>query len=368
MKTHGIQLSALLLLSAVLLLPAQESPLATLERTIDTGEELPVLAAWSPDNARLAYATEAEVSRHQIRVKEDRDIRTYPGEVWLTDFTDKPERILKRRRFRERGGGVPSFSITHLNWSPDGQKLAVELRAGGETATLLLTTEGKPVKVGSGGGNILEGYDAAWLGDSESVALLYEVLQPRLLHSVGLLRVTAGRILSLFRDKTFAAVAWLPQSRQAVMVERDKEFAEPPRLVLGNLDDGTLEPLDELSEGYLGGLQATPDETRVSYFVGQQKLAVRSLAPTAEVDDYPIPFGTYRWLDNNRLLFLEPEEIGSRKGWLTFYDRRTGEQARVLPETLLHNFWLSPDGRRLAVLTADSFPQLKIYRLTLPGE
>jgi hypothetical protein len=198
--------------------------------------------------------------------------------------------------------------------------------------------------------------------------LLYEALEPRLLHQVGLVRVVAGRTLSLFRDQTFAAVAWLPQSHQAVMVERDKEFAEPPRLVLGNLDDGTLKPLDDLKEGYLGGLQATPDETRVSYFVGQQKLAVRGVAPGREVRDYPVPFSTYRWLDDNRLLFLDPEEIGNRQGWLTLYDVGTDKKTRVLPETLLHNFWVSPDGQRLAVLTADSFPQLRIYRLNLPAE
>lgn len=344
---------------------ADTTPL-TLLTTVETGEELPVIAAWAPDGQRLAYGTEAEMSRREISVKEDRESYTYPGEVWVTDFQKKPERVLKRKRFRDYEGGIPSFSVTRVEWAPDGSKLAVELRdPAGETATFLLTPGGKAVKIGGERGNMVDGYQAGWLGDSESLPQLHEALKPRLLHRVSLLRVTGGRNLPLFREKTFSAAAWLPESHRAALIEQDKDFADPPRLVVGNLDNGTLEPIDELSDGYLGGLQAGPDESHVSYFVGQEKLAVRALTPKSEVSTIPVPLGRYQWLDENRILFVEPDDIGSRKGWLSLYDRGTDSKQRLLPETKVYDFWVTREGTKLAALTADQSPQLRIYQLNL---
>ena len=342
--------------------------LATWVRTIDTGEDLPVIAAWAPDGTRLAYGTKVEVSRRKITVKDDREVYSYPSEVWITDFERDPRRILKGQRFRNRRGIIPSFTVTHLAWAPDGEKLAVELTdRQGESATFLLTPKGKRVKVGERGLNLLDGYGAGWLGDSESVGVLHEVLNPRLLHRLSLLRVTAGRHLSPFRDKTFAAVAWMPRSHKAVLVERDRDFADLPRLLVGDLDKSTTELIEELQEGYLGGLQASPDETQVSYFVGQEKLAVRAAEPESSVEHWPIPLGRYAWAGrSNTLLFVEPEDIGSRRGWLTLYNPADSSKVRVLSEQKVENFWLTPDGRQLAVLTADDWPELRIYRLRLP--
>jgi len=348
----------------------QENPaLAIWVRTIDTGEDLPVIAAWAHDGGRLAYGTEVEVSRRKITVNDDREIYSYPSEVWITDFVKDPKRILKGKQFRNRRGLIPSFHVTHLAWAPDGEKLAVELTdRENESATFLLTADGKRVKVGDGGPNLLDGYGAGWLGDSESVGILHEAMNPRLLHRLSLLRVTAGRNLSLFREKTFAAVAWMPDAHKAALVEQDQEFADPPRLLLGDLDRGTTEVLAELGDSYLGGLAATRDETKVSYFVGQEELAVRELGTDAAVKILPIPLGRYAWIgQGDTLLYIEPDDIGSRKGWLTLYDPASKSKVRVLSELKVSNFWLASDGKQLAVLTADKWPELRIYRLPLPA-
>lgn len=363
-----------LLLSLALLcvggvsLRGEQQAVARWITTIEAGEDLPVIAAWSPDGRRLAYGTEREVSRREITPKRDTEVYSYPGEVWVTDLKGKPKRILKGKQFSNRKGKIPSFSVTRLAWSPDGQKLAVELSDAEGSATFLFTPKGKNVKLGASRRNFLEGYGAGWLGDNESLGLLREAVNPRLLHRVSLVRVSAGRNLWLFRERTFAAVAWLPRARKAVMVERDREFAEPPRLVLGNLENGTVEVLDELREGYLGGLQVTPDETRVSYFVGQEKLAVRSLAAEAAVEYLPIPLGRYQWVGRSAtLLFLEPEEPGRRKGWLTLYNPVQESKLRLLPEVQAYDFWVGPEGGRVAVLIAGDSPELRVYRLEIPS-
>lgn len=343
-----------------------QAPTAQLETTINTGEDLAVVVAWAPDGQRLAYGTEKRISRRRspMGVGEG-EVDYYPGEVWISDLAGPSKRILKYDFLRAAEGEFFSFSVERLAWSPDGLKLAVEITDEKKnTATFLLTAEGKKVKVGSSPVNYVAGYGGGWLSDSESLGLLSEAVNPRLLHQVSLLRITAGRVVPLFTDRSFAAVAWLPAAHKAVLVESDPEFARTPRLAVGNLETGELTVLDELTEGYLGGLRVTPDETTASYFVGQEKLAVRELKADAPIEYWPIPVGRYEWLGSRRaVLFLEPEAPGRHTGWLALYDSARKTKERVLPNELIQDFWVSPDGQRVAVLTAGLKPVLKVYRL-----
>lgn len=365
--TLGLFLFSLLSLTA-LTLPAGQAPTAQLVTTVQTGKALAVVAAWSPDGSRLAYGTEKEVERRFVPPSQEGKAMAYPAEVWITNLRDKPKRILKDDFLRGYAGDYYSYSVEQLVWSPDGTKLAVEITDERKnTGTFFFTAKGKKIKMDSSRDNYVAGYGGGWLGDSESLGLLSEAVKPRLLHRVRLVRVTSGRAIPLFGENRFAAAAWLPQSSKAVLVERDPEFARPPRLLLGDLKSGRLETLAELSEGYVGGLQASPDESHVSYFVEQEKLAVQRLEPEAPVEHWPIPFGRYAWAGSQAVLFIEAEKLGRPTGWLTFYDPAQGSKHRLLPEEVIYDFWVTPDGQRLAVLTAGSNPAMKIYHLSLPS-
>ncbi|MEE9234203.1 MAG: hypothetical protein V3U28_02030 [Candidatus Acidoferrales bacterium] len=369
MRAAVLSLAGLCLFSLLGFTALSEEPASTavLVKTIETKDDLAIIAAWAPDGRRLAYGTELRIRRRSAGVRE---AYVYPGEVWVTEVDDEDRRrILKHDAFRDRRGDFFSFSVERLGWSPDGQRLLVELTDEEKsTATFFLTHKGKKVKVGESSRNFVAGYGGAWLGDSQSVGLLEEALAPRLLHRVQVVRVRGGRVLPLFPHHVFAAVAWLPRAQQMVGVERDPEFARPPQLARGDLRSGELELLAEV-EDYIGGLQASPDETRVSYFVGQEELAVRVLAADSPVEHWPVPFGRYQWWPRRgAVLFIEPEAPGERSGWLTAYDPARDRKQRVLPQEKIQDFWVSPHGQHVAVLTVGLRPRMKIYRLPTPAE
>ncbi len=335
---------------------AQSPAQAALVLTI-AGEE-PVLAAAFSADGRLAYAIQKTIERGELWAR--------GAEVYVVSLDGKEKkRILRADRFREpRTGRILSFQIDRLAFSPDATKLAVELTPRqGTTEVFFYKSTGGEISLG-GQGNSAAGYGVAWLGDN-SVGMLEEAAPPRLLHRVFVVRLEAGRFVPLFRPRLFAAVAWLAGKEEAVLVERDENFSQPPRLLRGNLVSGSV---TELATGpdYLGGLRATGDGEEYSYFAGQNKLVRRKLngEVTATI---AIPFSHYEWLGTSgALAYLEPEKPGMQTGWLALWNPEQAERARLLPDERIKNFWVAPDGKHVAVLTAEEIPVLKVYRLAVP--
>jgi len=343
---------------AILLVPllahGQTCWQAEFVRTIGS-EDVPVVAAWSSDT-RLAYGTE--------KIVPVGDVSHRCGEVYVVTLAGEKQRILKHDYFRREPASSFSFSVDRIIWSPDATKLGVELTLTNEedaTALFIFKSKGGELRI-KDSTNSVRGYGGAWLADNASLGMLEEALAPRLLHRVFVVRVEAGRTIVLFQSRTFSAVAWVPGKMQAVLVERDAEFVQPPKLLVGDLISGQVKELGEVPD-YLGGLQATPDGERFSYFVGQDKLVVRRLSGEP-VGEAAIPLGRYEWLGKSgAIAFLEPQEPGGASGWLAVWDPTTQVCTRLIADERIRDFWLAPDGSLVAVLTADEVPELKIYRL-----
>ncbi len=344
---------------AFLLLALEREPQLLI--TVDTKKDLPQLAAWSPDGQRLAFGTERELNPFRARAGEDAP-RFYPAEVWLLEMAKlnkKPRRLLDYREVRSL-----NYRIDRLSWAPDGTRLAAEMthrRLG--TATFFFTEKGKLARLGGNKRfNFVMGYGGGWMADSVNYGLLTEALPPKLLHQVSLLRVDGGRLLARFRPDTFAAVAWLPQKQQIVGIKRDREFAEPPQLVLGDLGKSTLKELGEEPD-FQGRLAVSPDEKLVSFFTAYDTLTVKNIETGEKAASLPVPLGAYKWSPlGDAVYYLEPAEIGDNTGRLMRVDLVTKQKSEVLGP-LLYDFWLSPDASHIAVVTATEETELRIYRL-----
>jgi len=320
-----------------------------------SGEEAVLAAAFSSQD-QIAYAIQKTIERGELWAR--------GAEVYVVSLDGKEKkRILRADRFRElRTGRILSFQIDRLVFSPDATKLAIELTPRqGATAVFFYKSTGGEISL-RGQGNFAAGYGVAWLGDNNSVGMLEEAAPPRLLHRIFVVRLEAGRFVPLFRPRLFAAVAWLAQEMEAVLVERDESFSQPPTLVRGNLVSGSVTPLGTEPD-YLGGLRATGDEEGYSYFAGQNKLVRRKLNGEVAAT-MAIPFSHYEWLGTSgALAYLEPEKPGMQTGWLALWDPQRTEGTRLLPDERIKNFWVAPDGKHVAVLTAEEIPVLKVYRL-----
>lgn len=350
----GLRTGLIILLLLPLPAGGQARFQAELVLTVPSNDRV-VTAALSSDG-RLAYAVEKSVVSGERRQKR--------AEVYLMSLAGKG----KKRFVRYEAMPDPAnprrllaFSVERLEWSPDASKLAVEISDRGATAVFLFNSNGDPVELPNGA-NSVRGYGAKWLADNSSLGVLEEAASPRLLHQVLAVRVEAGRAISLFPPRTFAAVAWVPGRMQAVLVEQDKGFARPPHLVVGDLTSGEVSDLGPEPD-YVGGLRATSDGERFSYFVGQRKLLLRKLAGDV-VGSIALPFARYEWLGTGgAVVFLEPEKLGLPTGWLAVWNPETKAHERLLPEERIADFWVAPDGFHVAVLTAEEVPTLKVYRV-----
>ena len=318
-------------------------------------DEEAITAAWAPDSTRIAYALYREIQVREKKYRRD--------ELWVADLAGKKKRLIEPGELwppRAPGG----YSINGISWSPDGTKLAVEATSSeGETVFFLFDERGKRVRIGEGA-PFAPGYFAAWLGDNESVAYLTEALKPRLLFAVDLVRPRAGTGRRLFEGRFFSAAAWQPHGMKAALVERDREFQQPPRLLIGDLSNGEVLSTVELKDGFAGGLRFASDGHRVAYFVKQRELEVRAVADPSQSQRVRLPLSRYEFSpDGSALFYLEPERPATRSGRLTRLEVSSGNSERLLGERVLDNFSISADGKFLATIEGELRPVLKVYRL-----
>lgn len=350
MTRHWFRVAAsLLLLIAGAGLAEGPQPVLTVS------DEEVITAAWAPDSGRVAYAL--------YRTKQVREKKFRRDELWVVDLAGKKKRLVEPDEIwppRQPGG----YEITHIAWSPDGSKLAVEATSSAQQTVFFLFDErGKCVRIGEGA-SFAPGYFAAWMGDNETVAYLTEALKPRLLFEFQIVRPRAGTGHRIFERKLAAAAAWQPRGMKVAFIERDRELEQTPPLVIGDLANGQTVASAELRDGFAGGLRFTPDGERIAYFVGGRQLEVRRLSALEQAERYRLPLSRFEFSpDAATLFYLEPERPATTRGPLTRLILGSRATEKIFGERLVDDFWISPDGKLLATLEGELRPALKVYRL-----
>jgi hypothetical protein len=163
---------------------------------------------------------------------------------------------------------------------------------------------------------------------------------------------------AVFRSRRTDPVAWL--SEDELMMNQGFAGTSDIELFTLSLADGTQTAV--LEGPRMRGLALSPDGRHLVYYVtfeaDTEKNGVWLVdleGPTAKPRKLPF-FGTYRWRDNQRLIYvpLDPESITHE---FFEYNINTRQTQALFPEgtglTIANNDWrVSPDGRKIAMVAA----------------
>ncbi len=202
---------ALGLIAAPLILLAQEKPLVTIE------EDCRAFAI-AADN-RIVYAVP--------RMKRIKKIVIERDDIWIASPKGGKKQIVEADKFMP----VPppsSYMVDSLAWSPDGQRIAVNMTvqkpssedepASSVRSVALVDDKGGEIKVQGSNTRFLENADyATWLADGQTVVYLTTTRPYQILR----VNPWRGGPRPLFEGATFVAVAWDAGRNQAFAVSEN---------------------------------------------------------------------------------------------------------------------------------------------------
>jgi murein DD-endopeptidase MepM/ murein hydrolase activator NlpD len=155
-------------------------------------------------------------------------------------------------------------------------------------------------------------------------------------------------------------VAWL--SADELLMTRRIPGGSDEQLFTLSLADGTQTELKQAAPR-MRGLALSPDRSHLVYYVSFEPNAEENGVWLMDLQDLEQPpqklpfFGTYRWRDNERLIFVPFDPDASEHNFYE-YNLLTGETRSLFPAgtglMIANNDWqVSPDGTKIAMLAAN---------------
>jgi dipeptidyl aminopeptidase/acylaminoacyl peptidase len=360
-RDHGAPRSVLIILVLAVWIVVRATPASPQDKPVLTVEDDCTAFSFGPDG-RIAYAV-----RHLMHTKHY-DLQR--DDIWVVTAEGKKTRIVNGEKL-VRGGGLFSYSVQSIAWSPDGRFLAVAMyttqvvdekeNTKDEQIVDLMDVDGKEINIqGTHNSVIDEALNATWLADGATVAFLAEAVKPKLLYSIGTVRPVGGRGGLILAGHTFTAVAWDAKRNAAVAIERDRSLTGPILLVRLDLIKETRRELATL-DAYLGQLSISPSGDRVAYFRDGGTLEFRALASPEKATQVSAAYGRFEWGRDERRILLKrgPENKSGSLAWVSLPD---GALESALHDLAFRHFQISPDGRRLGV-TEPGKQALQVYSL-----
>jgi len=348
-------LAAVAVLAAVLVVTplamlAQEKPLVIIE------EDCRAFAI-APDN-RIAYAVPRMKRMKKLIIERD--------EIWIASPKGGQKQIVDVNKFMP----VPppsSYMVDSLAWSPDGQRIAVNMTtqkpasvdepASGGKSVALLDDKGGEIKVQGLSTRFIENAShATWLADGATVVYT----TPTRPYQIFRVNPAQGGPKALFEGSTFVAVAWDAERNQAFAVAENLSVHGHQSLMQLDLAHETVKEIAHV-DAYQGELIVSPSGKKIAYFSDGDVLQVIELADPSRPVHRPAGVGEIGWGPDEKRVLLKrgPDDQSSDLVWVGIYD---GSFVPALHGLSYHAFGIAPDGEAIAV-TEPGKNILKMYQL-----
>ncbi|MFZ0212353.1 MAG: hypothetical protein WAL55_06560 [Candidatus Acidiferrales bacterium] len=278
-------------------------------------------------------------------------------DIWTVTLNGKRKRIVDGEKLVKAETPF-SYMVRRLAFSPDGQKLTIQMTTAQVVDTQgtthegelvdLMTDEGKEIPVAGTGTSVIEdGKQADWLADGDTVAYLVSSDESDLLYHIGTVHPSKGAGDIILKDHFFTAVAWDAAHNSAIAVERDQQFTGAIKLSRIDLLHATDQTLATIP-GYLGQLTLSPAADKVAYFSDGDTLEIRSLANPQNATTVHCAYGTIAWDPDERRILLKrgPEKESGDIVWLSIPE---GNLAPILYDNLYRAFAISAATHTIAV-------------------
>jgi hypothetical protein len=176
--------------------------------------------------------------------------------------------------------------------------------------------------------------------------------------TIWLANLDGGNARAIFSSQRSDLIAWL--SNDELLMVQGFEDTSDVELFKLSVKDGAQTTL--LEGPRMRGLALSPDKRRLVYYVQFEPDAEKNgvwlldlQAPTQAAQKLPF-FGTYRWRDDQRLIYVPLEQDAA---WHDFYEYnlQSGQSRPLFPDgtnlTIANNDWgVSPDGSKIALVAA----------------
>jgi dipeptidyl aminopeptidase/acylaminoacyl peptidase len=332
----------------------------------------------APNNAIVYAVPRIKRIKKLIIERDDISIATDRGQT---------KRIVEADKFMP----IPppaGYVVNSLVWSPDGQRIAVNMTlqqpppgyeatsgknknkdkeedrqedaptvsVGGGKAIALLDADGREIRVAGSQTRFIENAaSAAWLADG--VTVVYLTGAP---FEIARVRPSDGKTSTLFEGHGFNAVVWDASRNRAFAIGENLSVRGGLVLVALDLVRETVTQIAQI-ENYQGALSLSPSGKKIAFFENGDTIEVIDIANPSKPLRVRAGFGIFQWSRDERRVLLKrgPEERSNILVWVGLYD---GSFVPALHDLVFHAFDIAPDGESLAI-TEPGKRVLKVYPL-----